>query len=120
MLRRHPVELELDNAIGARPGQGVMVGLAESVYLALVWRAYGMPLLGGLAGAVVCHQILKQVAVGSALLDLGSLAAGIAMGALSWRWFSRRALNRLDSHPVQLIETLEGQTACAGRQTLAQ
>ena len=50
LLRRRPVELEFDNHVGAEPGQAVMVGLPESLFLALTLRLYLLPLLAGVLG----------------------------------------------------------------------
>jgi len=108
------VELELRNDIGAQAGQAVTVGLPETVFLALVWRAYGLPLIAGLAGAVICHQITRDIVIGDAARDVASLFAGVLLGGLAGYWSSRRAGGALDSIPVQLLVAGKGQRACAG------
>lgn len=115
LLRRRQVEIELDNPIGAQAGQAVRVGLPETAFLALVWNAWGLPLLAGLAGSLICHQILVPMAVGHALRDAATLAAGIAAAVLAWRWCQRLTVRRLKSQPVELLAIVTGQTACAGR-----
>jgi sigma-E factor negative regulatory protein RseC len=44
--------LRLPNTIHARPGDAVMICAAEGMVLRAVWRAYGIPLLLGLFGAI--------------------------------------------------------------------
>ena len=53
LLQKRPVTLSFDNHLRARPGQAVLVGVPEKLFLALVLRFYLYPLLGGLAGATV-------------------------------------------------------------------
>jgi sigma-E factor negative regulatory protein RseC len=78
MLRRHPVELELENGIGASDGQGVMVGISERVYMRLVARFYLLPLLAGLAGAAGAYYLSVFLVVSQGGADAVSLMGGIA------------------------------------------
>ena len=57
LLKRNPVELELENGIDAADGQAVMVGISEGIYLRLITRLYLLPLLAGLAGAAVAFYL---------------------------------------------------------------
>lgn len=45
--------LQLANTIQARPGDGVVLCVADGVVLRAVWLAYGIPLLLALAGAML-------------------------------------------------------------------
>lgn len=81
MLRRHPVELELENGIGASDGQGVMVGISERIYLRLVARFYLLPLLAGLTGAAVAYYLSRFLTVSQGGSDVVSLVGGIACAA---------------------------------------
>ncbi len=83
MLRRKPVELELENRIGARRGQGVMVGVSERVYLKLVARFYLLPLLAGLLGAAAAYAVSGLMAFGQGAADAFSLAGGIGCAAVA-------------------------------------
>lgn len=86
MLRRRPVVLQLSNAVGARDGQAVVVGLPERSFLRLVLRFYLAPLLGGLGGAAFGHYLSVRAGASPGAVDaaalLGALAAG---GAVLWR-----------------------------------
>lgn len=86
MLRRRPVVLDLDNAVGARNGQAVVVGLPERSFLRLVLRFYLAPLLGGLGGAAFGHYVTVRSGASPGVVDaaalLGALAGG---GATLWR-----------------------------------
>jgi len=81
LLKRRPVDLEFDNAVGARAGQAVVVGLPESLFLALAARFYLAPLLGGLAGAAVAHVLAARLGYDGAALDLAALAGGVLLAA---------------------------------------
>ncbi len=86
LVNRKPTVLELATGLDVRVGQVVMVGLPESVFLLLVTRLYLLPLLAGLAGAVVGHYISVKLDAGPALTDgCALLGAFLATGtALVW------------------------------------
>jgi sigma-E factor negative regulatory protein RseC len=84
LLRRKPVELPLPNEPGARAGQAVTLGIPESLYLKLVFRQYGWPLLAGLAGALASHHISKQFQAGPVLSDAITLAGMAGAAALAF------------------------------------
>lgn len=77
LLRRKPVEMEFDNDVGAQAGQSVVVGLKESVFLALVLRLYLAPLLAGLAGAIAGNIIALGLQLPDSATDLLVLAAAV-------------------------------------------
>jgi sigma-E factor negative regulatory protein RseC len=81
MLRRNPVELELENGIGASDGQGVMVGISERVYLKLIARLYLLPLLVGITGAAVAMYLSGFLAISGGGADVVSLMGGIGCAA---------------------------------------
>jgi len=86
LLRRRPVVLTLDNAVGARRGQAVVVGLPESWLLALVARFYLYPLLAGLVGASLGHYVSGRFQPGIAVTDAASLLTALLAGsAVVWR-----------------------------------
>jgi sigma-E factor negative regulatory protein RseC len=89
LLRRRPVELDFDNTLDVRTGQAVMVGLPESLFLALATRLYLVPLLGGLAGAAAGHLLAGAAGYDGAARDAAALAGAVllAAGALrAARW----------------------------------
>jgi sigma-E factor negative regulatory protein RseC len=87
LLRRKPFELSLPDVGGASVGQAVTLGIPESLFLRLAFRLYGMPLLAGLAGGLICHQISEQFQAGPLLADAATLAGiALSMGlVLAWR-----------------------------------
>jgi sigma-E factor negative regulatory protein RseC len=81
LLRRHPVELELENGIGALNGQGVMVGISERLFLRLVYRFYLFPLLAGLAGAAVAYYLSGLIGTSQGSADAVTLLGGLTCAA---------------------------------------
>lgn len=114
LLRRRPVEVEVVNRIQAVPGQPVLLGLPESTFLSLVFSAYGWPLLAGLAGALLSHQIGGTWLPQGAWLDGLTLAGALAASALLWRAQAGRRADGLARWPVQLITAAPGPQACPG------
>ena len=102
LLRRRPVELEFDNHVGAKPGQAVMIGLPESLFLALTLRLYLLPLMAGLAGAVLGHWLAQNAALDGAALDLAAAAGGIGMAALVLGRNRRRQMEFSPDRAVKL------------------
>ena len=89
-MKRNPVELELSNDTGSRAGDAVQLGLSESLFMKLVLRLYGWPLLAGFAGAVAAYRLAVWAGATSGILDLAT-AAGGATGALMILIFWNRA-----------------------------
>jgi sigma-E factor negative regulatory protein RseC len=80
MLRRRPVELDFENRVGARRGQGVIVGIPERLYLGLVTRFYLLPVLAALAGAAIGHYVGVSLGAGAGAIDAVALVAGLLAG----------------------------------------
>jgi len=114
LLRRQAQEIELHNAIAARPGDTVRVGIPESAYLSLVLHAYGLPLLVGLAGAWISHQIGNSGMLQTGWLDALTLAGGLASAGLAWRLPTAGRRAALLQTPVQMLALAPGSTDCAG------
>jgi sigma-E factor negative regulatory protein RseC len=103
LLRRRPVELEFDNPIGAEPGQAVMVGLPESLFLAMTLRLYLLPLLAGLAGAAAGHWLGLWAKLEGGALDLATAVSGIVLALIALR----RARNRrMEFSPDRVVKLL--------------
>jgi len=83
MLRRRPVELDLENGIGALDGEGVMVGISEQAFLRLAFRFYLLPLLAGLGGAAVAYYLSGFIGVSQEWADAVTLLGGIACAAVA-------------------------------------
>lgn len=91
LLRRRAVELDFENRVGARCGQGVIVGIPEALLLGLVIRFYLFPLLAGLAGAGLGHYVGMRLVAGTGGSDLLALLFGAAAGFfVLWRHRDRR------------------------------
>jgi sigma-E factor negative regulatory protein RseC len=90
LLQRKPIELRLPDGGGATVGQAVTLGIPESLFLRLAFRLYGLPLLAGLAGGLICHQISGQFEADPLLADMATLAGMAAAMALAITWRGRR------------------------------
>ena len=86
LLQRKPVVLEFKNSLGTQEGQAVVVGLPETLFLALVMRLYFYPLLAGLFGAVAGHWLAGRAQFGPGLTDFSALAGSFVFAAwVVWR-----------------------------------
>ena len=81
LLRRRPVDLDFPNTVHAQPGQAVIVGLPESLFLALALRLYLYPLLAAMAGAVAGHVLAGALRASDLWTDVSALAAAVAAAA---------------------------------------
>ncbi len=72
--------LRLPNTIRARPGDAVVVRAAQGMVLKAAWRAYGLPLMLALAGALLAGAL-----TGSDGLAAAGLALGLGAGFLYLR-----------------------------------
>lgn len=84
--------LRLPNTIHARPGDAVVVCSADGQVLRAVWLAYGLPLLLGMAAAM-----LLLAFTGHELAALAGLLAGLAGGFLIVK---RRGLDVARGEPI--------------------
>lgn len=107
LLERKPVVLEIDNTVDAFPGQGVVVGLPESVFLALVLRLYLYPLLAGLAGAAAGHALASWFAAGDLWVDASALLLALAAGFFVAIVNRRRPVEFPGESVVHLLRTVE-------------
>jgi positive regulator of sigma E activity len=60
MQRKHYKMLRLPNVIHARPGDSVTICAANGVVLQAAWRAYGIPLILGMAAAFVGQSLFNS------------------------------------------------------------
>jgi sigma-E factor negative regulatory protein RseC len=98
LLQRRPVVLEFENSLGADEGQAVVVGLPETLFMALVTRLYLLPLLAGLAGAVCGHWLAGTMALGPGLTDFLALIGAV----LAATFVSRKNRSRRIEFPEDL------------------
>jgi sigma-E factor negative regulatory protein RseC len=107
LLRRRAVELDFENRVGARPGQGVMVGIPEALLLGLVTRFYLLPLLSGLAGAGLGHYVGVRLGAGTGGSDILALLFGAAAGAFVLRRLRGRRVEFPRGYAVHLLRVVE-------------
>ena len=112
LLQRRPVEISVHNGINAVPGQAVILGLPENLYLQLVFGLYGMPLLAGLAGAVVLFQVATGFGYSPLIVDLLTLAGGLASAGLVMRFARKRLGRKLPALPLQMVKAQQSEEMC--------
>jgi len=106
LLKRNPVELELENGINAADGQAVMVGISEGIYLRLITRLYLLPLLAGLAGAAIAFYLSALMELGHAGSDAISLLGGLACGAATVLWNRKARMEFPEAFIVHLLRVI--------------
>jgi len=114
LLRRRPVEIEVANLIGATEGQAVRLAIAETLFLRLVARLYGWPLLAGLAGAAAAQWLSVAAGAGSAETDLAAAAGGLAAVAALLILRDRTTTPDIGSGDIRLLEAGGAAGACGG------
>lgn len=107
LLRNRPLILEFENHLHARPGQGVVVGVAEAWFLQLVARFYLLPLLAGLGGAAVGHYLSVKMQFDPWARDLAALAGALVAGAAVFRWSRVEAVELGGDSAVHLLRLAE-------------
>lgn len=89
---RKPQLLRLPNAIDARPGDAVVIRAADGMVLKAVWRAYGVPLLLALGGALLAAGL-----TGSEAAAVAGMLVGLGGGFLLMR---RQGLDSARAEPI--------------------
>ena len=84
--------LRLPNAIHARPGDAVVIRAAAGMVLKAVWRAYGVPLLLALGGALLATGL-----TGSEAAAVAGMLVGLGGGFLLMR---RQGLDSARAEPI--------------------
>ncbi len=79
LFNPRPAEYPVDNGLGARVGEAVVVGVPEGAVLRSVFRSYVLPLLLLLAGAVLGMQ------AGGEPLAMAGAGLGLALGLVLLR-----------------------------------
>ena len=105
LLQRKPVVMEFDNDLSARPGNAVMVGLPETVFLSLALRFYLYPLLAALAGAATAHFV--------------AYTAGLAAAYLTVRRVRSQGMEFSGRNTVHLLRIIES-TSCKTKKEVYQ
>lgn len=92
LLQRKPVVMDFENGIDAACGQGVIIGLPESLFLRLLLRFYLYPLLAGLVGAIAGYVLATRLEAGPLGADALTLAGAILSGG--FMFWSVRSTDR--------------------------
>ena len=106
LLRRKPVVLDFDNSVDAGPGQAVVVGLPEAVFLRLVLRLYLYPLMAGLLGAVFGHLVARALQFSELTADLLVLGAALVAAFATVRVLRSRSAEFSAGVVVHLLRTV--------------
>jgi sigma-E factor negative regulatory protein RseC len=109
LLQRKPVTLDFENSIGAVPGQAVMVGLPETLFMTLVLRLYAWPILAGLAGAVLGYLAAAGLGADRWVSDLATLSGGLLAAAQVMRRVRKRPVEFSGTAAVHLLRKTECQ-----------
>ena len=109
LLQRKPVTLDFENSIGAQPGQAVMVGLPEALFMTLVMRLYAWPILAGLTGAVLGYLVANGLGADRWVSDVASLSGGVIAAAQVMRWVRKRPVEFSGTAAVHLLRKTECQ-----------
>lgn len=114
LIRRQVVELTVDNDVDADIGEAVVLAIPETLYLHLVWRLYGLPLLAGLAGAAFGHQICAWSVGEGGVQDVATLLGGLVGWGIALAWRSVRRERLIGRMPLKLIRPESGAVRCPG------
>ena len=74
-----PVRIRIENRLGVRPGDWVMLGVPSASLIGSAGLAYGLPLVGFLAGAITGAEFGAGVAIAAGV-------GGLALMALACRY----------------------------------
>jgi sigma-E factor negative regulatory protein RseC len=111
LLKRHPVELDFENHIGARSGQAVQLGLPEALFMRLVFRLYALPLFTGLLGASAGFVLADRAGMTGGWLDLATLAGAVIIAAPVLIFWNRTTRHDVSSSDIRLLDRpLDGST----------
>ena len=107
LLKRNPVILELENRVNARPGQPVIVGIPEALFIKMIARLYLYPLLAAIAGAAFGYYLSVLTESGPASSDMITLLGGLTGGAAVILWNRKDLREFPDSFIVHLLRIIE-------------
>ncbi|MSQ99705.1 MAG: hypothetical protein EXR85_10500 [Xanthomonadales bacterium] len=120
LLARDAVLVQLENPTRAMPGDVVIVGIPERMFLSLVLRLYLKPLLMGLAGAVFGNYFATRMTNQAGIIDGFSLLLGFVAAGLGVAWSRSSAVepNELVSRgQLQVLTRVQGDPECSAQKT---
>ncbi|HET6563904.1 MAG TPA: SoxR reducing system RseC family protein [Xanthomonadales bacterium] len=81
LVRRRPPTLVVDNPEALVPGQAVIIGIPETLFLSLLAKLYLLPVLAGLAGAAAGHYLAYRMSLQDFAQDLFALLGALILAA---------------------------------------
>jgi sigma-E factor negative regulatory protein RseC len=109
MLGDRPARLRVHNPIQARPGEQVIIGVEEGVFLRAAALLYGVPLLALMGGALIGQWLGLQIPVlGTELASLMSGLLGL-IAALGWIRRRTRRAGRSSSFQAVILRRSRGE-----------
>ena len=119
LLQCDAVLVQLENLTQAMPGDVVIVGIPERIFLSLVLRLYLRPLLMGLAGAVLGNYFATRMTNQSGIVDGFSLLLGFVAAGLGVAW-SRSSGKEpgevVTGRQLQVLAQVQGDPDCSAQQ----
>jgi len=113
LQQRKPLLLQVQNVVGALPGQTVMLGVPERAFLHLLSRLYLLPLIAGLGGAAAGRLLADMLEITAGMADAASLVgAFISFGVVLFLLRGREAEVLRQLNP-QLLRTIPDRPAGA-------
>lgn len=110
LVKRDTADVRVENHINAHAGAAVILGIPESLYLGLVMRLYGLPLLAGLAGAMTGHQLMAGA--GAGWQDFATLAGALTAAGLVFRFAQGRLADQVAGSGPRLIAQAKANENC--------
>lgn len=114
LLRRKPMRIRLRHSGFVTAGQAVSLGLREALFLRLVLRLYGWPVLAGLAGGLGGQVIAAQLGAGPGASDLAVLIGGLGTAVLVLNLSGRTSRPDISSNDITLLDSGPDFPACGG------
>jgi sigma-E factor negative regulatory protein RseC len=106
LWQRKAVQVKLQSPTDAQPGDVVVVGIPESLFLGLVMRLYLRPLLMGLAGAVAGNYLAARMTNLPGIIDGLSLLLAFAGVGLGLAWIRNPGKDPLELAAGRLLKVL--------------
>jgi sigma-E factor negative regulatory protein RseC len=104
VLGQRSVRVRAVDKVGAAVGEEVVVGLDDAALLRGSLAVYMLPLIALIAGALIAETIAPQWGLGEGFVMFAGIA-GLALGFLWLRLFSRRVVTDLRYQAVILRRT---------------
>jgi sigma-E factor negative regulatory protein RseC len=106
LFPRRETTFFMDNGIGARPGDAVIVGVDEQLLQRSSLLLYALPLAGLLAGGVLGEAAFSRLGLHP---ELGGILGGLTALTAALAFVRRRAATRLagDRHGIRLLRVIQ-------------